>query len=171
MSRYVLGADNGKSGFVVLLDVDTKEIKFVDRCIEDTDKMNDVLDSHNIVYAATEQPFMASGFSHVSSTNFEILGRYKYAFEQYGIDYTVVRPATWRKKLNIKAKGRDAQKAASIEKASELFSKEDFEALHTEFGRIDKELHKRVKELLPDDNKCESALIAYYALQIWEEQQ
>lgn len=161
----------GFSGYIVFLDTNTGRIIHIENFPRNAKRLYEIFDIYKPVYTVVEEVFMSAGFKHVASTNYEIAGRYKQVLDMLDLKYDFARAVTWRKKLNIKAKGRDAQKAASIEKASEIFSKEDFEALHTEFGRIDKVLHKRVKETLPDDNKCESALIAYYALLLWKEKQ
>lgn len=159
--KVICGSDNGKSGSMVFLDIDSGKIVHIEN-YPDAKRMYKLLTDFRPKYAVIEQVFMAAGFKNVASTNFEIMGRYKQLFELLDIPYDAVRAVSWRKALNIKAKGRPAQKAASIVKAQELFNK-DFDCLCTDYGHIKD--HKRVIEREPDDNKCESALIAYYALQ------
>lgn len=165
----VLGCDNGFSSSIVILNVDTLRIEHMEPYPRDNEvRLDAIVKEFKPVYAATEWPFMSISFAHVASTNFEILGRLKQTFELNNIPYECVRSATWRKRIKMKSvKGRENQKLASIEFAQMLFNKEDQHLLKST---------KRKREnghLVPfefyDDNKCESALIAYYALLKWRD--
>ena len=168
--RVCWGSDNGFSGSVVLLEPTTMKLVHIEP-YPNAKRMYQLIEDFRPMYAAIEQVFMAPGFRGVASSNFEIMGRYMQMFELLDVPYETVRAVSWRAKLGIKAKGRPAQKAASIAKAKELFSPEEFDRLCTDYTRIDKTLHKKVTERWPDDNKCESALIAYYAAMVWKEKQ
>lgn len=161
-SKVLLSADNGFSGSVVLIEPSTLHIVHIE-LYPSAKRLYQVLVDFRPINATIEQVFMAPGFRGVASSNFEIMGRYMQTFELLDIPYETVRAVSWRKTLGIKAKGRPAQKAASIERAKELFSAEDFDKLCTNYTRIDKTLHKKVTERWPDDNKCESALIGVHA--------
>lgn len=174
----VMGADNGYSGYLVFLDVETAKIVHIEQYPRDNaHRLYFLLSMYNPQYAVVEQPFMAGGFRGVASSNFEILGRYKQCFELLDIKYDTVRATSWRKVLKIKAtathneKGeqissRDSNKFAAIDFAKEIFA-EQFNLLECEEGHIVN--HKRVKSIVPDDNKVESACIAYYTLQTYKE--
>lgn len=171
MRQFVCGCDNGKTGSIVVLDAaDAHIIEVIPYSDCDAKKLYDTFNYYKPEYTVLEECFMSAGFAHVASTNFEILGRYQQVLEMLNLSYNRVRAVSWRAKLKIKAKGRPAQKAAAIKYAEELFSKEDYQKLHTTYRRRDKEQHKLITEVWPDDNKCESALIAYYALLTWREQ-
>lgn len=167
--KVVWGSDNGLSGSVVLLDINDGHIVHIEP-YPNAKRMYQLIKDFQPLQATIEQVFMAPGFRGVASSNFEIMGRYMQLFELLDVPYDTVRAVSWRAKLGIKAKGRPAQKAASIAKSKELFSEKDFDKLNSNYTRLDKELHKRVTERWPDDNKCESALIAYYTWIIWKEQ-
>ena len=167
--RCAAGIDNGKSGFIVLTDPLTMQIVHIEP-YPNPRRLYEVFAEFKPVYTIIEQVFMAPGFKSVASTNFEIMGRYKQVFDMLGLSYDCLRAVSWRSMLKIKAKGRQQQKAASIQTAQELFTPEDFELLKTNYHRRDKELHKIVEERWPDDNKCESALISYCAALRWKEQ-
>lgn len=170
--QYVLGADNGKTGCLVFLDTDTGKIEEIQWYPNDSAKrLYELIEKYKPVYTVLEKPFMGPGFKNVASTNFEILGRYAQVLDMLDLKYDAIRAVTWRAKLKIKAKGRQQQKEASIQTAAQLFSEEDYMKLHSEWKSINKELHKKEVHCTPNDNMCESALIAYYALQIWREQQ
>ena len=158
----------GFSGSVVLLEPTTMKLVHIEP-YPNAKRMYQLIEDFRPMYAAIEQVFMAPGFRGVASSNFEIMGRYMQMFELLDVPYETVRAVSWRAKLGIKAKGRPAQKAASIAKAKELFSPEEFNRLCTDYTRIDKTLHKRVTERWPDDNKCESALIGVYSAMKWIE--
>ena len=168
--RCCIGCDNGWSGHIVVLNPNTMQLVHIEP-FPDAKRLYQVFEEFTPLYTVIEQVFMAPGFKGVASSNFEIMGRYKQVFEMLNLEYDCVRAVSWRAKLGIKAKGRPAQKAASIAKAKELFSPEEFDRLCTDYTRIDKTLHKKVTERWPDDNKCESALIAYYAAMVWKEKQ
>lgn len=168
--RVIWGSDNGFSGSVVLIEPKTMQLIHIEP-YPNAKRMCQLIKDFQPMYAAIEQVFMAPGFRGVASSNFEIMGRYMQMFELLDIPYETVRAVSWRAKLGIKAKGRPAQKAASIEKAKEIFPEKDFDRLRTDYTHIDKELHKRVTERWPDDNKCESALIGVYAAIKWKEEQ
>lgn len=157
----VLGADNGYSASLVFL-TPFGAIHHIEPYPNDAKRLVQLLSHFKPVYAAIEEVFMAPGFKGVASSNFIIMGRYMQAFEQLDIPYETVRAVTWRKVLGIKAKGRDAQKAAAIAYASTHFSPEDYHKLHSTYKRIVD--HHRQEFFEPDNNKCESALIALYAL-------
>lgn len=156
----VFGSDNGKSGFLVFLDFN-KRIKYIEQYSTGL-RLYEILKQYNPVYAVTEQVFMSSGFAHVASTGFTILGRYQQCFELLNIKYEAVRAVSWRKKLDIKAKGRQEQKEAAINYCKEAFHKDDQHLLMSEVSHIVN--HKREKTLIYDNNKCESTLISLYAL-------
>lgn len=160
--------DNGFSGYIVILSIPHGSIVHMTQYPRDNAKeLYDILERYKPEYAAIEQPFMGRGFAHVSSTNYEIAGRYMQCFEMLDIKYELVRPATWRKQLGIKAKGREEQKKASIDAAQRLFEQADHPLLKSEWRHIVD--HKRVSDWVFDDNKCESALIALYALKKYEQ--
>lgn len=175
MSKYVVGSDNGYSGWLVFINTETEKIDHIEQYPrDDAKRLYELLKQYNPEFAITEQPFMAAGFRGVATSNFEILGRYKQTFELLDIPYDCVRATSWRSKLGIKAtathneKGepiskRDSNKFAAIDYAREVF-KDQFELLECKEGYLDKEEHKRKYRIVPDDNKVESALIAYYAL-------
>lgn len=169
-NRVVIGCDNGYSGHIVALDIDDGHIVHIEP-YPNSKRLYTVFKAFEPLQTTIEEVFMASGFRGVASSNFKIMGHYEQVFEMLDLPYNEVRAVSWRAKLGIKAKGRPAQKAASIAKAKELFSEKDFDKLCTDYTHIDKELHKRVTERWPDDNKCESALIAYYTWLRWKEEQ
>ena len=154
--------DNGKSGFLVFLASDTAKIIHIEQYPDNAKRLHQLISYFKPAYAAIEAVFMAPGFKGVASSNFEIMGRYMQTFELLDIPYEAIRAKTWRSRLGIKAKGREACKQAAIETCKTLFEK-DFDKLLSEWSHIVG--HHRVRELIPDNNKCESALIAYYALQ------
>lgn len=164
----VCGSDNGKSGFLVFLSLDA-QIIHIEQYPNDAKRLHQLLSHFKPVYFATEQPFNAGGFKHVVDTNFEILGRYKQVLELLDLPYETIRAVSWRAKLGIKAKGRENQKQAAIEYASTHFSNADYQKLHTTYKKINKETHRKEVLCDPDNNKCESALIALYALQKYKE--
>lgn len=165
--QTVLGADNGKSGSLVFLDIQTSQIHHIEPYPNDAKRLNYLIQYFKPKYAAIEEVFMAPGFKGVASSNFIIMGRYMQVFEELDIPYETVRAVSWRKRLGIKAKGRDAQKEAAISYASTHFSNDSYQKLFSTYKVI--ENHKRVEKTSPDNNKCESALIALYALQKFKE--
>ena len=161
------GSDNGKSGSIVFLASDTAEIVHIEQYPQSAKRLYQLFNYFKPVYAATEEVFMSPGFKGVASTDYQIMGRYSQCFEMLDIPYEFIRAVSWRPKLGIKAKGRDALKLAAIEKAKELFSEEDYQKLHwTHRVRRNGHLETIIE---PDNNMCESALIAYYALLKWRE--
>ena len=162
----IMGADNGKTGFLVFLASDNAEIIHIEQYPDDAKRLHQLISYFKPAYATIEAVFMAPGFKGVASSNFEIMGRYMQTFELLDIPYETARAKTWRAHLGIKAKGREACKQAAIETCKTLFEK-DYGKLHSDWSHIVD--HHRVIELVPDNNKCESALIAYYALQKWRE--
>jgi hypothetical protein len=174
---YVLGADNGYTGWVVILDVEDGHIEHMEQYPRENPKrLFEICAQYKPLYAAIEQPFMAAGFKGVAAANFEVLGRYCQTFEYCNIDYETIRAVSWRKVLGIKAtathneKGepiskRDSNKFAAEAYAEEYFSKEDWDKLHVTFNKIID--HKRTPVTTPDDNKVESALLAVYAREQW----
>lgn len=167
--EYILGADNGKTGFLVFLEADTGKVAHMTWYPNgDAKELYRLIETYKPVYAVIEQVFMAPGFKGVASSNFEIMGRYMQCFEMLDIPYDCVRAMTWRSRLGIKAKGRPAQKAASIAKATELYPEEEHKLFYSEIKKI--ENHKKVTYNVPDDNKAESMLIAYYARKTYNEQ-
>ena len=160
----VMGADNGKSGFLVFLNL-SGDIVHIEQYPNDAKRLYDLINHFRPTYATIESVFMAAGFKSVASTNFEIMGRYMQTFELLDIPYEATRAVSWRNKLNLKAKGRENQKLAAIEYASKIFSKKDYNKLMTKYNRINKQTHHKEEFIEPDNNKCESALIAYYTLQ------
>ena len=162
--KLICGIDNGYSGFMVFLDIRTKNIHAIESYPRDDQKqLFYIFQKYKPVKVIMEQPFITRGFKGVSSSNYEILGRYSQTLEFLNIPYETVRVSSWRKYLGIKAKGREECKKASIQKCQELFNEKEFIKLHsTKNANIN---HKRTQVDYVDDNKCESALIAYYALQ------
>lgn len=167
MSNIVLGTDNGKSGSLVFLDINTGKIAYIEQYPNDAKKLFDLLQTFKPSYAVSEEVFMSPGFKGVASTDYQIMGRYAQCFEMLDIPYEFIRAVSWRPKVGIKGKGRDVLKQKAIEKVQELFSSEDCEKLKTT-RRMRKDGHL-VPVTYMDDNKCESALIAYYALLKWRE--
>ena len=166
--KCVLGADNGKSGFLVFLNL-SGDIIYIEQFPDNAKRLYELVNHFKPVYATIEAVFMAAGFKSVASTNFEIMGRYKQVLEMLNISYEATRAVSWRKKLNIKAKGRENQKLAAIQQASKIFSDEDYKKLWTRYNKINKQTHHKEEIFEPDNNKCESALIAYYSLKIYSE--
>lgn len=167
MTKYCLGTDNGKSGFLVFLNVEDNSIAYIEQYPDDAKKLYDLILTFKPEFAVSEEVFMASGFKSVASTNFQIMGRYAQCFEMLDIPYEFKRAVSWRPKVGIKGKGREQLKEKAIQKAKELFSEEDFKKLTTTRRiRVDGHLQPITE---PDNNKCESALIAYYALLKWRE--
>ena len=164
----IIGADNGKSGFLVFMNTD-RHIIHIEQYPNDAKRLYQLIEYFKPVYAAIEEVFMAPGFKGVASSNFEIMGRYKQVFEMLDIPYETVRAVSWRAKLGIKAKGRDNQKQAAIDYSATHFSKEDYQKLWTKYNKLNKETHHKEEHFDPDNNKCESALIALYALQKYKE--
>lgn len=166
----IAGIDNGYSGFMVFIDVKTFSICAIESYPRE--KQTDlfyIFQKYKPIKVIMEQPFITTGFKGVSSSNYEILGRYSQTLEFLNIPYETVRVSTWRKYLGIKAKGREENKKASIQKCKELFNEKDYLKLHTTKNTIIN--HKRVPTDYIDDNKCESALIAYYAVQKYLEKE
>lgn len=161
IDNLILSADNGYSASLVFL-THSGTIHYIESYPNDAKRLMQLLLHFKPEYAAIEEVFMAPGFKGVASSNFIIMGRYMQAFEQLDIPYETVRAVTWRKVLGIKAKGRDAQKAAAIAYAQQHFSPEDFQKLHSTYKKIID--HHKVPITEPDNNKCESALIGLYAL-------
>lgn len=164
-----LGADNGYSGHLVFLDIVTGKIHYTEPYPNNAKRLHNLVHYFKPVYAVIEAVFMAPGFRGVASSNFEIMGRYMQVFEHLHIPYDTARATTWRAYLGIKAKGREAQKAAAIQYASTHFSPEDFQKLHSTYRKIVD--HHKQTFTEPDNNKCESALIALYAYNKYKEQQ
>lgn len=165
----VCGIDNGFSGFMVFLNCKTKEIvQMLSYPKQNPIELFKIFETYRPKHVVLEQPFITMGFKGVSSSNYEILGRYSQTLEYLNISYNTVRVQEWRKFLNIKAKGREANKQASIEKCKELFNEDNFRFFYSKKGSIVN--HKRVEVKYIDDNKCESALIAYYAAQKYLEE-
>ena len=163
MKQYVCGADNGFSGFIVFIDTKTSKIEYIEQYPRDNSKhLYELFNKYKPVYTALEQPFITRGFSHVSSTNYEIFGRYCQVLEMLDLKYESVRASSWRKALGIKAKGREECKKASIEMCKLVFDENDLEKLKTTKNTI--ENHHRKEITFFDDNKCESALISLYSL-------
>ena len=162
--NLICGIDNGYSGYMVFIDLKTMSIHALESYPREEQKqLFYIFQKYKPIKVIMEQPFITTGFKGVSSSNYEILGRYSQTLEFLNIPYETVRVSTWRKYLGIKAKGREENKKASIQKAQELFNEKDFLKLHsTKNTNIN---HKRVPVDYVDDNKCESALIAYYATQ------
>lgn len=165
--QVVAGSDNGKSGSIVFLRTDTAEIVHIESYSNDAKRLYRLFEHFKPVYACSEEVFMSPGFRGVASTDYQIMGRYSQVFEMLDIPYHFVRAKSWRPKLGIKGKGRDFLKQAALDKAKELFSEEDYKKLHWTH-RVRKD-GKLVWISEPDNNMCESALIAYYALQHWRE--
>jgi len=163
----IFGSDNGLSSSLVFLASDTAEIIHIESYPRDAKRLYQLLSYFKPVYAATEEVFMSPGFKGVASTDYQIMGRYSQCFEMLDIPYEFIRAVSWRPKLGIKGKGRDLLKQLAIEKAKELFSEKDYQKLHWTHNVIRD--HKRVQVTEPDNNMCESALIAYYALLKWRE--
>ena len=164
----IFGSDNGYSASLVFLDL-TGHIIHIESYPDDAKRFYQLIEHFKPVYAATEEVFMAPGFKGVASSNFIILGRYKQVFEMLDIPYETVRAVSWRAKLGIKAKGRDNQKQAAIDYSATHFSEEDYQKLWTKYNKLNKETHHKEEHFDPDNNKCESALIALYALQKYKE--
>lgn len=163
MKQYVCGADNGFSGFIVFIDIKTSKIEYIEQYPRDNAKhLYELFEKYKPIYTSLERPFITRGFSHVSSTNYEIFGRYCQVLEMLDLKYEPVKAATWRKALGIKAKGREESKKASIEMCKLVFDKNDLEKLKTTKNVI--ENRHRVKMTFLDDNRCESALISLYSL-------
>lgn len=163
----IAGADNGVSASWVFLDFDTEKIYHIEPYNPKT--MYEVFKKYKPKYVVLEEVFMSPGFKSVAHVGFEVLGRTKQVLEMLEIPYDTARAKTWRAYLNIKAKGREQCKEAAIKRCSEVFDDEDYHKLWSEWRHIDKETHKRVSEMIPDNNKCESALIALYALRKYKE--
>lgn len=157
--------DNGKSGWLVFLDIETASIVHIEQYPNDAKRLYELFSTFKPVYAVSEEVFMSSGFKGVASTDYQIMGRYSQCFEMLDIPYHFIRAVSWRPKVGIKGKGRDQLKQLAIQKAKELFSEEDYRKLHWTH-RVRRDGHL-VEITEPDNNMCESALIAYYALQYW----
>lgn len=163
------GSDNGRSGSIVFLASDTAEIVHIESYPNSAKRLYQLFNYFKPAYAVSEEVFMSPGFRGVASTDFQIMGRYAQVFEMLDIPYDFVRAKSWRPVIGIKGKGRDELKRLAISKAKEIFSEKDFEQLKwTHRVRKDGKLVWVTEE---DNNMCESALIAYYALLQWKERQ
>lgn len=158
----VVGSDNGLTGSTVFLDTETKKIVHIENCSTNAKRLYELLQTYKPVYAATEEVFMSPGFRGVASVGFQVMGRYMQTFELLDIPYETIRAVSWRAALGIKAKGRDNQKEAAIVRCMDMFDLEDQEKLKTPWRHLVNRHY--VTEIVFDNNKCESALIAYYAL-------
>lgn len=165
----VLGSDNGRSGSMVFLKSDDASILHIESYPNDAKRLYELIDYFKPVYAVSEEIFMSSGFRGVASTDYQIMGRYSQVFEMLDVPYDFVRAVSWRPKVGIKGKGREQLKELALAKAKELFTEEDYKKLH--WTHRVRQNGKLVWVSEPDNNMCESALIAYYALQQWKERQ
>lgn len=161
--RYVLGADNGYSGSLVFVNIDTGKIAHVEQYPRwNAKRLYGLIEAFRPAYACTEEVFMSRGFKGVASNDFQVMGRYSQCFEMLDIPYHFVRAVSWRPVVGVKAKGRDNLKEAAIARCREIFDDAEWEMLQWTH-RVIRD-HKRVEVTEPDNNKCESALIAIYAL-------
>lgn len=161
------GADNGKSASIVFIDDTSTHI--IDVVPYNPKTLYSTFEKYKPTYTSLEEVFMGPGFTSVAHVGFEVLGRYKQVLEMLNLEYETVLARSWRKYIGIKAKGRDECKKAAINLCSELFIEEDYKKLWSTRNIINKETHHKESVEYPDDNKCESSLIALYSIKKYGE--
>lgn len=163
MSEIYIGCDNGKSGALAVYD----GVKVLDVLPYPTskpkllyDKLVNLCNKYDKLYIAIEKPF-TSRLSNVTTVNFEVYGRYLQCFDILGLSYTDASPKVggWRPQLGFTAKGRDALKVESIERALKILDAEAFISYEV------KEIvnHKRTPVIRYNDNFADAINLAVYA--------
>lgn len=140
---FVLGIDPGKKGAIALLDRETNTVQTW-AMPATTRELHDLLaDIPILKICVLEKPFYPRMIGTANAGRIgEAYGILKGALAWLDIPFREVRPAEWKKSLNI-----PADKNAARQRASEFFP-----------------LNSDQWPLVKDDGKAEAALIAWYGV-------
>lgn len=139
---FIVGIDPGRQGAIAILDTESERVDCHDMP-DTTAGLHDFIAGLPIIkHAIIEKPFCGPIMSRRTiSVMFEQYGVLRGALQWRDIPFTEVRPAIWKKDMNL-----SQDKGASRDKAGQIFPD-------------DAELFKLVKH----DGRAEAALMAWWS--------
>ena len=139
----LLGIDPGRKGALATLDTETLRVTCHDMP-DTTNELHDLIAGLPLIkLCALEKPFYPAAIGVTNAAKIaEAYGTLRGALQWRDIPFREVRPAEWKKALNL-----SSHKAASREKAGQFFPDDA-----AQFARV------------KDDGRAEAALLAWYCL-------